>query len=152
MDLLERSRAIVLARASGMCEGCMVSATAGTGLDVHHRQARGSGGVHGAAADIANDPRNLLALCRADCHARTEDGDEWAACLAVGWRVRHAHQGDARRVPALLHTVNGTGWWLLTRDGGYVRVDWPAEYRLDSDDLAGETWFAEVDPAVIDLL
>jgi hypothetical protein len=149
MDL-DQARTLTLSRAQTRCEGC---GAWGLALDVHHRQARGAGGVHGAAADASNDPRNMLALCRSVCHPWTEDAEGWDDCLATGWRVRHAYQGDARAVPALLHTVNGHGWWLLTVDAGYVWVDWPVTRRLNETDLADHTWFADVTArSLLDLL
>lgn len=39
--------------------------------DVHHLERRGSGGVHGLAAVIANAIENLMGLCR-KCHDRAE--------------------------------------------------------------------------------
>lgn len=136
MDL-DRARPLVRARATGSCEGCGLLTTQ---LDVHHRQARGAGGVHGAAAQVANDPRNLLALCR-DCHDTTEAADEWRETIAKGHRVEHAHPHDPRNVPALLSTPQGFGWWLLTEDLCYVGIDWPTTYRMTADDLLDQTWF-----------
>lgn len=133
---LELARPLVRRRAWASCEGCGLVTAA---LDVHHRQARGAGGVHGLAADVANDPRNLLALCR-ECHDMTECADTWTACLALGWRVAHAYPHDPRDVPALLSTPQGRAWWLLTEDGGYVWVDWPREYRMSDRDLFERTW------------
>lgn len=93
------------------------------------------GGVHGLAAEIANDVRNLLALCRV-CHDKTEHADTWAECLALGWRVGPG--ADPLTTPALIHTVNGTGWWLLTEDGGYRWIDREPQERLP---------FGEISPA-----
>lgn len=135
-DLLDVFRRAVRSRCFGLCEGCGVG---GALLDVHHRQARGAGGVHGAAAVVANDPRNGLALCRL-CHDMTEHADEWRACIAMGLRVEHAYPHDPRGVPALLSTPQGRGWWLLTTDVGYQWVDWPRTYRMTADDLHGQTW------------
>lgn len=135
MDL-ETAKRLVRARATGSCEGCGLLTTQ---LDVHHRQARGAGGVHGAAADVANDPRNLLALDR-ECHDRTELADEWRETIAKGLRVEHAYPHDPRGVPALLSTPQGFGWWLLLDDLCYAGVDWPLTYRMTADDLFGRTW------------
>jgi predicted MFS family arabinose efflux permease len=55
----ETARALAQARSFGLCEGCRAMTT----LDPHHRMTRGSGGVHRAAAEVSNDPRNLLMLC-----------------------------------------------------------------------------------------
>lgn len=88
-------------------------------MDVHHRQPRGMGGVHGVAATVSNSPPNLLAVCR-PCHDRCDD--QPVIARLSGWLV--PHPTDPATVPALLHTVNGFGWWLLREDGGY---DFPGE-------------------------
>lgn len=119
----EVAKALAQARSYHRCEGCRVF----TGLDPHHRMTRGSGGVHGAASDVSNDPRNLLMLCR-DCHNRTLD--DATSCLAVGWVIERRSGVDARDVPAKIHTVNGYGWWYLTEEGGYV---WADDLNLDPD-------------------
>jgi hypothetical protein len=136
MDLLDISRPLVRARSHGHCEGCGLYTDR---LDVHHRQARGAGGVHGLAADVANDVRNLLALCRV-CHDMTEAADEWEECISLGWRIPHITDLDPRDVPGLLWTVNGHGWWQLTDDAGYQRIDWAGSQRLSSALLHGNAW------------
>jgi hypothetical protein len=84
---------------------------------------RGSGGVHGIAAGISNDVRNLLMLCR-PCHDRTlEGGPGFARCIGDGWIIERRAGIDPREVPALLYTVNGRGWWFLTADAGYLWFD-----------------------------
>ncbi len=135
MDLLDASRRLVRLRSHGRCEGCGVHAP----LDVHHRQARGAGGVHRAAAEVANDVRNLLALCRA-CHDRTETADEWEECQALGWRVSHQYDVDVREVPALLYTAQGHAWWQLTEDACYRWIDWARTQRLSSEALLARAW------------
>lgn len=77
--------------------------------------------MHGAAADTANDVRNILALCRA-CHDETEHGQTWDLTEAIGWRVPKFVVEPAL-VPALLHTVNGYAWHFLTLDVGYLWMD-----------------------------
>jgi hypothetical protein len=106
----EQAKAIAKARSWGRCEGD----GAFTSLDPHHRMTRGSGGVHGAAAGVSNDPRNLLMLCRA-CHDRTLT--DAAACIEIGWVIERRAGVDPREVPAKIHTINGYGWWHLTEDG-----------------------------------
>lgn len=110
----EAAKAVAKARAWGSCEGCGVAAPGA--LDAHHRMTRGSGGVHGAAHEASNDPRNLLMFCRV-CHGRTLA--DATACIAVGWVVERRAGVDPREVPAKIRTVNGYGWWRLTADGGY---------------------------------
>jgi hypothetical protein len=122
---LDLARDLVHARCWGRCEGC---GTFGD-VQVHHRLARGSGGVHRAAAEAANDVRNLLALCWR-CHADTEDADTWRECEAKGWRLRHGIDADPFETPALIHTVQGHGWWYLTENGGYRWADLPIEHRF----------------------
>lgn len=134
MDL-DQARPLVRARSHGYCEGCGLSAP----LDVHHRQARGAGGVHGLAATVANDVRNLLALCRV-CHDMTEAADEWEECIALGWRIPHITGLDPREVPALLFTAQGHAWWQLTSDSGYQWIDWARSQRLSSEAFRDRTW------------
>jgi hypothetical protein len=117
----EIAKALAQARAFSLCEGCR----AFTALDPHHRMTRGSGGVHGLAADVSNDPRNLLMLCR-PCHDRTLS--DAGACIEVGWVIERRSGVDPREVPAKIHTVNGYGWWYLTEEGGYR---WADELNLD---------------------
>lgn len=117
----ERAKRLVMLRAqgpNGMCEGC---GRWGYRLDPHHRQARGSGGVHGAAAVTANDVRNILALCRA-CHDETEHAETWDLTQSIGWRFPK-FVADPAAIPALIHTVNGYGWNFLTIDVGYLWMD-----------------------------
>jgi hypothetical protein len=111
---LEAAQALVRARCWGRCEGCGRFGV----VQVHHRLARGMGGVSGPAGVLANDPRNLLALCPA-CHDETEHSSTWTECERKGWRFRHGADVDPLTAPALIHTVQGHGWWLLTEDGGY---------------------------------
>lgn len=113
----EVAKAIARARSFGLCEGCRAFGD----LDAHHRMTRGSGGVHGGAYHTSNDPRNLLMLCRTVCHNRTLT--DAAECMALGWVVERRAGVDPLGVPALIHTVNGYGWWYLTEDGGYVWGD-----------------------------
>lgn len=122
---LEDAVALVRARAWGHCEGCGLPITGR--LDPHHRKARGSGGVHRDAAAVANDVRNLLAVCRV-CHDRTEHADTWAETEALGWRVPSWR--DSFATPALIHTANGYGWWHLTKEGGYLWADLDTTWRI----------------------
>lgn len=126
MTGLETAAALARARSWGHCEACGLSISGR--LDPHHRKARRSGGVHGEAAVIANDVRNLLALCRV-CHDQTEHAETWDATESLGWRV--PSHGNPFVTPALLYTVNGHGWWLLTNDGGYRWVDLAPDWRID---------------------
>lgn len=119
----EAAKGIAKARSYGLCEGCRGSAP----LDPHHRMTRGSGGVHGAAHTVSNDPRNLLMLCRI-CHDRTLNAPAVHQCIADGWVIERRAGVDPRDVPAKIHTVNGYGWWRLTREGGYV---WDDAANLD---------------------
>jgi len=112
----EIAKATASARAMSLCEGCR----AYTHLDAHHRMTRGSGGVHGLAASIANDVRNLLMLCR-PCHDRTLS--DAAPCIELGWVIERRSGVDPREVPAYIFTVNGKGWWFLTENGGYRWAD-----------------------------
>lgn len=146
MFTLDDARVLVRARSHGRCEACFEG---NARLDVHHRQARAAGGVHGAAAVVANSPGNLLALCRV-CHDMTEQADEWQACIGLGLRIPHLAGVDPREVPALLRTVNGYGWWQLTEDAGYRWVDRPAQLRLTLDDIQSGRWSAPEQFAILD--
>lgn len=90
------------------------------GLDPHHRMTRGSGGVHGTAAAVSNEVRNLLMLCR-PCHDLTLS--DAARCIEMGWVIERRTGVWPEQVPAKIHTVNGRGWWFLTEDGGYRWAD-----------------------------
>jgi hypothetical protein len=131
---LDTARARTLARSWGKCEGC---GKFGLHLDAHHRQARGAGGVHGEAAEVSNDPRNMLALCRT-CHDETEHAQTWDLTETTGWRIPH-FVDDPHGVPALIHTVNGYGWWLLTQDDGYRWIDWTTDQRISYAARGGST-------------
>lgn len=106
-------RTLVLVRANQICEGCGRSQAD----EVHHRQPRGMGGVHGGAALHANSPANLLALCRV-CHDRTEDQPE--EMRRLGWLV--PHYTDAWTTPAYLRLILGQAWWYLLPDLSYQRA------------------------------
>lgn len=116
----EIAKALAQARCWGICEGCGLPGR----LDPHHRMTRGSGGVHGTAYDVSNDPRNLLMLCRV-CHDRTLA--DAGPCIVLGWVVERRSGVSPYGIPAKIHTVNGYGWWYLTEDGGY---EWADEHNL----------------------
>lgn len=119
----EAAKALAAARAGGRCEGCGLAGP----TDGHHRMTRGAGGVHGVAAAISNDVRNLLMLCR-PCHDMTlEGGPAFARCIADGWVIERRAGVNPANVPANIFTVNGRGWWFLTGDAGY---DWFDEGNL----------------------
>ena len=123
---LEVAQDLVRARCYGRCEGC---GTFGS-VQVHHRLARGMGGLRSRSAEEAgNDVRNLLALCLA-CHASTEHADSWRECEAMGWRFRHGIDADPLFTPALIWTTQGYDWWYLTATGGFRFADLPTEYRF----------------------
>lgn len=129
---LDLAQDLVRARCYGACEGCGAYGA----VQVHHRQARGMGGVSRAAAELASDVRNLLALCPS-CHERTERAETWAETESLGWRV--PHWADPFETPALLYTVNGHGWWYLY-ETGYRRADLDVNYRITwrSDDATAQ--------------
>lgn len=115
MGDFERAKALLWARSYGRCEACGLATPA---RDPHHRQARGMGGVHGAAKVASNDVRNLLALCRI-CHDSVDAAPDLAR--AVGWLV--VHPIDPYAIPVKIKTVNGPGWWFLRADGGFEWCD-----------------------------
>jgi hypothetical protein len=82
------------------------------------------GGVHSVAAQDANDPRNLLALCT-ECHEETEHAETWQLTEEIGWRIPK-WVNDTYAVPALLFTVNyhpGPDWYRLGQMGEYQWID-----------------------------
>jgi len=76
------------------------------------------GGVHGAAAAIANAACNLIGACP-PCHDDVDHDPDFAK--SKGWLIPHPH--DPTHLPAWLHTPNGVGWWLLLPDGDYQWID-----------------------------
>lgn len=125
MDLVQAQK-LVRARCWGMCEGC---GKFGLHLDVHHRQARGMGGVHGDAEQVTNGIPNQLALCRS-CHDETEHHETWGLTEEIGWRIPKFVE-DPWSVPARIHTVQGFAWWKLTPDAGFTWIDWEVSRRLN---------------------
>ena len=107
-------KSLTLVRAHQVCEVC----GALFADDVHHRQPRGMGGVHGAAARVANSAANLLALCRG-CHDGIESNREEAQGL--GRLVTHPLHSAF--VPVLIKPIYGRGWYFLTGDFGYQRAE-----------------------------
>lgn len=99
-----RVRAIVLARAGGVCEVCGREAR----LELHHRKYRSRGGAHSAS--------NLVALCgwgnHTGCHgwAHTE-------ALAVDWGVS-LHSWDDHETARLWSPRLGA-WIVLDDNGGH---------------------------------
>lgn len=110
MTSFDAIRPQIFARAHNLCEGCGRTRAE----EVHHRQPRGMGGVHGAAARHSNSAPNLLALCR-PCHNITED--EPTLARSWGWLVEHPL--DSWTEPALIVPVYGRGWWYLEPDLTY---------------------------------
>lgn len=136
MPTFEVAKAVAQARSFGLCEGCRLPGR----LDPHHRMTRGSGGVHGSAAAVSNDVRNLLMLCR-PCHDRTLAAETMHECIEKGWVIERRAGVDPHGVPALIHTVNGHGWWYLTADGGYrwadelnLQHDYRLTYKIENED------------------
>lgn len=117
---LTDARELVFERCLGWCEMCGRAPA----VDAHHRQPRGMGGVHGAAAKVANSVPNLLGACR-PCHDRVDHDPTPARTRA--WLVPHPH--IPAKYPAYLNTVNGIGWYLLLADGTYQWID-PDEVNL----------------------
>lgn len=122
----ESTRALVMVRASQRCEGCGKA----NAEQVHHRQPRGMGGVHGVAASRAHAPSNLMALCLA-CHDFTEDQPLQAR--AVGWLVQHPIIPGL--TPVRMTPIYGYGWYLLLDDLTY-RLASDAEVRGHAAHLA----------------
>src|SRR2546423_14667671 len=111
---LEAAQALVRARCWGRCEGCGRFGV----VQVHHRQARGMGGVSGPAGELANDPRNLLALCPA-CHDETEHSSTWTECERKGWRFRPGTPVAPLPAPAPVPTPQGHGPGPRPRTAGF---------------------------------
>ena len=101
--------------------------------EVHHRQPRGMGGVSRAAAERANNPSNLLALCLG-CHRFTEE--EPAEARARGWLVPHPLTPAI--IPARLVPIYGAGWYFLLGNLSYMPcVEHAALSTLASYGLSG---------------
>lgn len=103
-------RAVVRERSGGRCEGCRCC----TATSWQHRVKRGQGGSW--------SPSNGIDLCGSGttgCHGDIEHNPDWAYLLGTGLRSG----ADVSTEPAYLHTIAGTGWWLLNEDGTYTRVD-----------------------------
>lgn len=107
---LGAAQQIVRDRSLGLCEVCRRQ-----GIQTHHRQNRGSGGVSRAGAALVNRPSALIRLCL-DCHDWIGHNPTQAEIL--GWLVRRPD--DPGEQPVWLHCLYGAGWWLLTDEGDYV--------------------------------
>lgn len=97
-------RAVVRARANGMCEccGCLL----GGAFQCHHRKLRSRGGQDSAA--------NLLALC-GPCHRRVHGHPAWAS--------EHGFMVSAFEDPAQVPVaVRCERWQLLVPDGTYAEA------------------------------
>lgn len=94
------ARAVVRARAAGLCEGCQRAPA----TDYAHRVGRAQGGPW--------CPANALHLCR-PCHGWCHANP--AEARTFGWLLRSTD--NPLTSPALLY---GRGWTYLTVDGLYV--------------------------------
>jgi hypothetical protein len=103
-------------RAWGVCEAC------GKRRDVmtHHRQPRQMGGVSREGMAV-NRPSALVRVCQF-CNDQLEVQQRGLA-YELGLIVRRPTV--PAEVPVWLHTINGTGWWLLSDEGDYQWVDQP---------------------------
>lgn len=142
---LESARQTVKERAYGKCEPCGDNPL----TEIHHHITRGSGGVHGARAEVINNPPNFLAACRR-CHNWITGNP--ALALAYGWVIERRSGLAPDLVPALISTTNGRGWWFLTEDGGYqwaaslndAALMWPLPWQqvpweeVKIDELGGQ--------------
>lgn len=106
---LGQAQEIVRGRSLGLCELCRKQ-----GIQTHHRQNRGSGGVSRAGAAMVNRPSALVRLCL-DCHNWI--GREPAHAEVLGLLVRRP--ADPGEQPVWLSILYGAGWWLLTDEGDY---------------------------------
>lgn len=105
----EDGAVIVRGRSHGLCELCGRR----PGLQTHHRQPRGMGGVSGVGLAV-NLPSALLRLCL-ECHAAIES--ERDAARDLGLLVpRPDVPGEA---PVWLRPIYGPGWYLLDDEGSY---------------------------------
>ena len=91
------TRALVTARAGGICEVCGEKPT--RDYSIHHRRPRGMGGTRSPAV---NSPANLMYVCGSGttgCHGLIESDRKWAASL--GYLVRSGQ--DPVEEPIVLH-------------------------------------------------
>lgn len=105
----EDGAAIVRARSMNLCEVC-----GARGLQTHHRQARGMGGVSGVGKAV-NKPSALIRVCLF-CHNWIEHN----RTAAEGLGLLVSRPTDPGATPAWLRTVFGTAWTLCTDEGDYV--------------------------------
>jgi len=96
----------LILRCWSRCECCGEA----TGLDPHHRQGRGMGGVFGEAEQVSLELSNFLAICRR-CHDRADAEPEFAR--SRGWVVPRALPVESVLVPAFIWTAQGRGWWWI---------------------------------------
>jgi hypothetical protein len=110
----EQGAAIARERAQGSCEACGRA----RGVQTHHRQARGMGGVSGIGLAV-NRPSCLIRVCL-DCHSWIER-QERSVARDLGLLVPRPLVPAEVRV--WLCTTQGEAWWLLDDAGSYTWVD-----------------------------
>lgn len=114
-----RVRGLVWERDGGCCVRCGREAE-----NVHHRSPRGAGG---SKAVWVSAPSNGLALCGSGttgCHAHVETNRVEA--VQYGWIV--PRNRVARPVDVPVWYASEREWFMLTDDGGRVRVDSPVPF------------------------
>jgi hypothetical protein len=101
--------AAVRDRCAGLCEVCGRR----PGVQTHHRQPRGMGGVAGVGLAV-NRPSALVRVCLS-CHAWAES--ERDAARVLGLLV--PRPDVPAEAPVYLSPVYGPGWYLLNDEGCY---------------------------------
>lgn len=103
-------RALVIDRASGLCEVC---GQARPGLSVHHRRPRQAGG---SRREDTNLPSNALFVCGfGGCHDEIESRREWA--YSLGYLLRQ------NQSPCAVPILRRGEWCLLDDLGGFRAVE-----------------------------
>jgi hypothetical protein len=110
----EEGAAVVAGRSHGLCEVCGFR----PGIQTHHRQPRGRGGVSGVGMAV-NQPSCLLRICLA-CHDWIETQERGVA-YDLGLLVRRPT--EPRTVRVWLSPIYGPGWYLLDDEGDYQLLE-----------------------------
>ena len=127
------AREIVDARAYGRCEGCRCC----PGRTFQHRRKRSQGGLW--------LPSNGVRLCGSGTTGCHGDVDTYFPAIGRLLGLGLGRGDDERQTPAYLHSVAGSGWWLLNDDGTltYVDVD-----EITPEQLTAAEWWDKDRPHV----
>lgn len=108
--LAVQQRARLADRSHGWCEIRWPNVCTGQATDAAHRIGEGSGGRHGAAAELNDRLSGVLHACRS-CHQHCHANPAFAR--GKGWMLRNGDRPAAEPV-----YYAGRGWRKLDDDGG----------------------------------